>query len=722
MDRQSVVRSLLAIMAEEGKGKLAKFIEQRQLLIYAMFGRMEKVPPKLMLVHPSNRGNTGLNCHNAHRNGLKIHKAGADLSLLSHACAIEIRPEGAPHAEKRKHLFEFNDALVRASNNKLAPVSGLERFASLATSHTFAFCKAAEARCSTDYAEIADSAGRLDPALLGNNNNMKTMMEEGWDVFVVPYWIEDDIKNWPHWCQSACNVTNAAKTVMSEVETMSSLVEDIMAMQGDVPNWQAAKESVESDDPSCSAYLADVVQIVQRYGGDKKDGWQKIKFLATFARDYGASVMLGQEFTKAVATLEIPKSLEELPMCRIAFLATQLTSTGCKIKDGIGRLVSVTDVNSCKSKDNLDKFKLAERVLMTAWNDTYVNKTICSELADSQRAALFGMMCLRVVLHVLKKQRWGADTTEYTGLEAIRQAFDAEAAKFSGSTTPAAASPAHAPAAASSCNSSLAASAIRRFSLEVKAYYRHKDIENTVWQLKAVTATEAKFEKVTLRPSESSLVENKMSVPLEHDELKKWIKQPKGFKRPAIFEDACTFFPSKCEKVGDEDARAKLWTALSLTAKAEEPEGHDFEFAVNDFKIFAKQDFGKGEIKLFPMTDSISRIALQTKDTPDGAVTVKVGSHNFVINRPGSQNLVKGYINGDHKWKDLVDAKPVVVPYWWVPHAVIKDGKSEPTPNMKHDKAGAGEVTIPILTNTKAIKKGDQLVLPEPPKKKRKSN
>ncbi len=425
-----------------------------------MFGRIEKIPPRLMLVHPSNRGNTGINCHNAHKHGLRIHKAGADPSLLAHAVAIEIRPEGAPHGDKRKTLFEFNEGLVRASNNKLAPVSGLERFASLATGHTFAFCKAAEARCNTDYAEIADSAGRLDPGVLGNNSNMKTMMEEGWDVFVVPYWLEDDIKSWPHWCQSACNVPNTAKTIMSEVETMSSLVEDIMAM-GDAPNWQAATESVASDDPSCSAYLSDVVQIVQRYGGDRKDGWQKIKFLATFARDYGTSVMLGQELTKAIATLEIPKSLEELPMCRIAFLATQLTSTGSKIKDGVGRLLSVTDVNSCKSKDNLIKFKAAEQVLMTAWNDIYVNKTICSELSDSQRAALFGMLCLRVILHVLKKQRWGADTTEYTGLEAIRQAFDAEAAK-AGGATPAAASPAPAPAASSS-NSSVAASAIRRF-------------------------------------------------------------------------------------------------------------------------------------------------------------------------------------------------------------------------------------------------------------------
>lgn len=61
------------------------------------------------LVHPQNRGNLGLNPHNAHRNGAIIQKVGADLSQLSGATAFEVPVEQCA----REAAFHWNRQLVQ---------------------------------------------------------------------------------------------------------------------------------------------------------------------------------------------------------------------------------------------------------------------------------------------------------------------------------------------------------------------------------------------------------------------------------------------------------------------------------------------------------------------------------------------------------------------------------------------------------------------------------
>ena len=47
-----------------------------------------------MLCHPQNRAGLMLSPHNAHRNGDRIRRVGADLKQLTNAYCIEMQPEG----------------------------------------------------------------------------------------------------------------------------------------------------------------------------------------------------------------------------------------------------------------------------------------------------------------------------------------------------------------------------------------------------------------------------------------------------------------------------------------------------------------------------------------------------------------------------------------------------------------------------------------------------
>jgi hypothetical protein len=146
--KEQLVGQIKAIVRQDNAvmGPLAKYNGIKTLLLEAKVGYYAELHVGTILVHPSNRGKTGLSHHNAHKNGLKIYNVGADLDLLKQACCQEMHPAGS---SKHEEQVLGNKKLVDASNRMLAPVTGEERFVSLGTGHTTAFCRAANAGCPT---------------------------------------------------------------------------------------------------------------------------------------------------------------------------------------------------------------------------------------------------------------------------------------------------------------------------------------------------------------------------------------------------------------------------------------------------------------------------------------------------------------------------------------------------------------------------------------------
>ena len=109
------------------------------------------VCPHEVLIHPDNRGGTMLNAFDVHQKGHQLHRIGVNPDLLhGQPMAFTMSPNAAKGLEQK----QANQALVAASNGMLAPVTGQERYLSVASSHFVAWCRAVLASCNTTEGEV----------------------------------------------------------------------------------------------------------------------------------------------------------------------------------------------------------------------------------------------------------------------------------------------------------------------------------------------------------------------------------------------------------------------------------------------------------------------------------------------------------------------------------------------------------------------------------------
>ena len=98
---------------------------------------------EFVLCHPRNRGGLGINGYQAHMNGARVHRVGADTRELHGAVCVEI----ATDPVEREMQLQFNKDQVENAAGLLADVSTRERYLSMGCGHMAAFCRAANAGC-----------------------------------------------------------------------------------------------------------------------------------------------------------------------------------------------------------------------------------------------------------------------------------------------------------------------------------------------------------------------------------------------------------------------------------------------------------------------------------------------------------------------------------------------------------------------------------------------
>ena len=134
--------------------------------------------PTAFLVHPSNIGGLMLNAFDVHDKGNTMLKVGVQLSKLTDSVAFELSRDDV----KRKQQVEKNANLIATSNNMLAPLTGSERYLTVGTSHTVAFCKAVMAGCKTPVNELSTNGCLSLGSILAcksDDHPFKTMCSKG---------------------------------------------------------------------------------------------------------------------------------------------------------------------------------------------------------------------------------------------------------------------------------------------------------------------------------------------------------------------------------------------------------------------------------------------------------------------------------------------------------------------------------------------------------------
>eukprot|EP00435_Cladocopium_sp_Y103_P053726 s2435_g17.t1 len=208
------------------------------------------VLPQETLTHPSNRGGSLLNVTDVWQKGMRMVGIGIQPSLLQD-CGVAFELSTAKAI--RDQQVKANELLVAASNRSLASLSGQERFLTVATSHTAAFCKAVEQGCK--------SAGGL-------NDGLCKLITEGWLMFVISEMIEKSIPSLPAWLQMAMNSVNVGFKQVNEIEAASLMAE--LMKHGKSLNDALAQ--VEKCDPLCQPQLQAIAYYVSRYGGGDQQG------------------------------------------------------------------------------------------------------------------------------------------------------------------------------------------------------------------------------------------------------------------------------------------------------------------------------------------------------------------------------------------------------------------------------------------------------------------
>ena len=686
MGNSEVAEKVKAIMAEEG-GPLSKFLLIKELLIAAKVGFYTTIDVDYILVHPANRGGLGINHYDAHQTGYKIHKVGADLSQLKQACCCEMHPPGAA----KELEVETNQKLVAKSAGMLAPVTGLERYVSLSCGHTAAFCKAAKARCVTNITEIRDSAGKLDPNLIGSASpNFSKMLGEGWLWFVVPWWLGDEVPGFPHLAQQALNASHSVANQATEMEVAASIAEEV-ARQGLSICWKTATAAAAVCEPPCVGYIDTVAQYTKLYGGGPKA--QLIHFLSGFAKQYGGSLKLGQEFMQAITELAIPSQMSLFVHLRTAVLAAQLTTT--KVVDGIAKLITKADVNSFRSKPMQAAVEQVEGFLDIAWKELQQLEAE-NTTSEIQTSKLYGLLGIRFVLFLTKKAKWGIDTTEWASLEAIFEAYKAQkntvvnscSSTVSTSATPASTSTASgsadAPATIANASNPLWV-AMQRLAVPLivgASYINKQEYPNQLFQLTDLDIGGATFkEHNVLKPSSLQL-----SVACKLDDLKKWMEY-KGNLQKLIAEVSATASPSHMIELD----KCQIFSDLAKLAVDHHREPGDLLFTINPQALAAGRDFKKGELKLVALTDSISKI-VTTPSARASAVCLSESTMLWIL-PPVMTKL------------DELETSATGAPYWWV-----KATQDPEAACLVEVKIQLGSNSYMAFTNPKGLKKFTKLM------------
>ena len=111
------------------------------------------------------------------------------------------------------------------------------------------------------------------------------------------------------------------------------------------------------------------------------------------------------------------------PMIRIACIATNLISP--KITDGVAKLLSKSDLVMLVKKSNGLQVNTSEAILSEAWDTISVNIK-AGLLNEDAGCGVFGRLCSRSVLFIMKKQEAGPEGVDYKNFTHVNDVFQTE--------------------------------------------------------------------------------------------------------------------------------------------------------------------------------------------------------------------------------------------------------------------------------------------------------
>ena len=232
---------------------------------------------------------------------------------------------------------------------------------------------------------------------------MKALLK-GFDWTVTSSIVEDELPTLPQFAQRAKNSSNAVFKSQTELELCSEVL---------VAHQETGEECVGlakrlALDPKLSNLAPILGEWCSKFAG-RKDG-PLLKFLQQMSIDFGSGTACGFEFWESVTKTNLGTS-SSFPFVRASLLVANLTTQ--KVVDGCGRLCVAADVMKLKKVKELEELED-----MLAKGREKVHSQLGS---DADRYKMFGRLCLRCILFILKKK--GRESQVWNSLDEIYQKF-----------------------------------------------------------------------------------------------------------------------------------------------------------------------------------------------------------------------------------------------------------------------------------------------------------
>ncbi|CAE7261417.1 unnamed protein product [Symbiodinium sp. CCMP2592] len=605
--------------------------------------------PSMLLVHQLKRSGLGVNGHNCHSKAAGILKAGFDKSYLHSSCF-----QLSENPDLRARQVAFNQKQVEQAG------------------HTTQFLKALWAGCRTSEGSLATNGFLSKEVLCGKDPVLREVMLHGWSWVIVSWAVEECYLDLPKLAERALNSSNSAFQAQSELELALHILDLASGMQQ--PDFKALAAEACHAGP-VKNYSSSIVKWLGSYS-NKGDF---AKFLGIFTKEFGDNYNVGEEFWVMAAG----NMFAEVPLLRLAMLATNFTAPKNKIQDGHARLLTRSDWDKLKGN------KLQKQILDMDQKLFQAYQKVEASFSDLAAIRAFGMLLIRCCMHVLQKEKMGRETKVFESMDEIFEAFEVQLGNINlAAAAPAAAAPAAAAAAQQTALPSSSSSAggaaqqaglvslgeaydvlfLAKQKIEI-AVGKHYTYQNKLWKLREADSNQLVLELLDLFQSEE--------VTIETSQCWKHLRISK-LPAPVFTDKALAASREPHASCSTEALMAEVWlTMLKVCPKLQPKNIWSLIGVVNSSrKAYALKKIPAGELCLFPATDAINKITTKAPadEEEDGT---------------DQDNKVSGCI----------------APYWWL------DPVKEPC--MTWEEKSHGGITAWCLVNSESLDEGTLLACPQ---------
>lgn len=377
--------------AKEQDGRLVSVVDsvldrlEKQGLAYRL-----SIPARFVGVHHQNRSGYGVSEPEVHALGSEIIGMGWSWQACSHAVCIE--------DDDKKSVEQFTLKAKRSSEGLGVARAGEIRYGSLSCSHTNQFLCAVLDEVPCSIPEIS-SHGRICRAQLESHDDaLKGALSNGLKWLVLKACVGELYPSLCDLVQEACNGPGQSQRSESEMQILLRIQASARAMSaknnGQV-DWLAVQSTILRTRVQSPSDVPDLIRFVQRWGGGD-DGYF-ISDLNDFHQKFVPSgrIISGASF-KAVADLKLGPN-ELVPYFASALIKTQATCPENKVSNRVCAFLRPQDIQSVERSKKPEVLR-AELVLRL-FRD--IGKAHHLNAADSTR--IFGKLDTSMVRHVLKK-------------------------------------------------------------------------------------------------------------------------------------------------------------------------------------------------------------------------------------------------------------------------------------------------------------------------------